>query len=345
MLLRSPEEYRPHLEEAFGRAGIRAWFERGVVRPDPAGRAYLALLRCRAEGYSAKRFAEYLSLGEVPDATDQGVPPQAWAEPERWVPADEEGEEARFGSAAGADAAIAGAGNAAQTAGMDAAPTADNDTRPVTAGSLRAPRRWEKLLVEASVVGGLDRWERRLDGLAEELRLRLGGLDDSEGPAAHAIRRDLEDLGHLRTYALPLLAELAGLPESAVWAEWLAALSALATRGLRAPERVLGLLAELAPLGPVGPVRLGEVIRVLAPRLIEIRLPPHGRRFGKVFVAPIEAARGRAFDVAFVPGLAERLFPKKIAEDPVLLDAPFFSASASISSAIRMALTISPTTM
>ena len=44
VLLRAPEEYRPHLVEAFGRAGIPAHFARGTVQPDPAGRAFLALL-------------------------------------------------------------------------------------------------------------------------------------------------------------------------------------------------------------------------------------------------------------------------------------------------------------
>ncbi|MCU0670154.1 MAG: PD-(D/E)XK nuclease family protein, partial [Myxococcota bacterium] len=48
--------------------------------------------------------------------------------------------------------------------------------------------------------------------------------------------------------------------------------------------------------------------------------PPKSRH-GKVFVAPADAARGLAFDVVFVPGLAERLFPRKIAEEPILLDA------------------------
>jgi len=40
-----------------------------------------------------------------------------------------------------------------------------------------------------------------------------------------------------------------------------------------------------------------------------------------VLVAPIDAARGLAFDVVFVPGLAERMFPQKLVEDPLLLDA------------------------
>ena len=38
--------------------------------PDPAGRAFFALLECAAEGVSARKFAEYLSLGQVPDAND-----------------------------------------------------------------------------------------------------------------------------------------------------------------------------------------------------------------------------------------------------------------------------------
>jgi hypothetical protein len=67
VLLRSPEEYRSHLEEAFARADVPVHFMRGTVRPDPAGRAFHALLRCAAENLSARRFAEYLSLGACPD--------------------------------------------------------------------------------------------------------------------------------------------------------------------------------------------------------------------------------------------------------------------------------------
>src|SRR5262249_13260903 len=49
VLLRSPEEYRAHLQEAFARASIPAHFARGAVRPDPAGRAFYSLLKCAAE--------------------------------------------------------------------------------------------------------------------------------------------------------------------------------------------------------------------------------------------------------------------------------------------------------
>ena len=90
VLLRSPEQYRATLEEAFDRAGIPAHFARGSRRPDPAGRAFYVLLCCAAEGLSARRFAEYLSLGQVPDATPDGKPPEAAPRSERWVTPDQD---------------------------------------------------------------------------------------------------------------------------------------------------------------------------------------------------------------------------------------------------------------
>src|SRR5207237_5177374 len=76
-----------------------------------------------------------------------------------------------------------------------------------------------------------------------------------------------------------------------------------------------------APMGPVGPVSLAEVRLVLARRLTELSSPPSGKRHGKIFVAPVAAARGLSFDTVFVPGLAEKVFPQKVMEDPLLRDA------------------------
>ena len=83
---------------------------------------------------------------------------------------------------------------------------------------------------------------------------------------------------------------------------------------------MLGVLSDLTPMGPLGPVELDEVLRVLTPRLLEVAERSPGNRYGRVFVGPIDAARGLAFDVVFVPGMAERVFPPKIGEDPILLD-------------------------
>src|SRR5206468_2715892 len=53
VFIRTPAKYQAHLQAAFTRAGIPAYFARGSLRPDPAGRALLALLACAAEGLSA----------------------------------------------------------------------------------------------------------------------------------------------------------------------------------------------------------------------------------------------------------------------------------------------------
>ena len=79
VLLRAPQTYLGVLEHALDRAGIPAWFHRGTRRPDPAGRALLALLACADEELSARRFAEYVSLGQVPlsEASDADL----WSPP------------------------------------------------------------------------------------------------------------------------------------------------------------------------------------------------------------------------------------------------------------------------
>jgi RecB family exonuclease len=65
----------------------------------------------------------------------------------------------------------------------------------------------------------------------------------------------------------------------------------------------------------------GEVRDVLTGELTTLAERPPADRYGRVFVGTIEQARGRSFEVVFLPGLAERVFPQKPREDPILLDA------------------------
>lgn len=310
VLLRSPEEYRAHLEEAFNRAGIPGHFARGAVRPDPAGRAFCALLKCAAEGLSAQRFAEYLSLGQVPAAAPSGGPPEAAPRGDRWIAPDPE-----LIPLIGPEEPV----ERAPSSESETAAEYIEDAR-VQGGQLRAPRRWERLLVEAAVIGGRDRWRYRIDGLANELRLRLAELGEEQETESAALARTLDDLAAFAGYALPLIDALDSLPASASWGEWLDQLGALATRALKQPERVLAVLSELAPMAPVGPAVLNEVLVVLEGLLLEVAVSPPTQRYGRIFVGPIEAARGMSFDAVFVPGLAEKMFPRKIVEEPILLD-------------------------
>ncbi len=252
ILLRSLDRHQPLIQEALERAAIPWHCTLATRRPDPSGRALLALLYCAAEGLSAARFAEYLSLGQVP-AEEQPVTP-AW---------------------------------------------------------------WERLVVDAAVIGGLPRWQSRLEGLRQEFYARYAAEEDAEERAA--LRGRIEAVENLARVALPLVGRLAELPARALWGQWTEALAALAEFALREPGRILDLLEQLEPMADVGPVTLGEVLLVLGPRLASLQPEPSGTRFGKVWVGSVEEARGLAFRRVFVPGVNEGLFPRPPAEDPLLL--------------------------
>ncbi len=304
VLLRSPERYQPLLEEAFRRAAIPGWFRRGSARPDPAGRAFLALLACAADRLSASRFAEYLSLAQVPPVDAAGAPAAVRVASAASGSVDDE--LARFQL------------DLFDPPPSDAAESESDPDAAVSNGTLRAPSGWEKLLVDAAVINGKDRWQRRLDGLAEEFRIQRRAADSTA--ARQAIDRHIAQLEHLRNFALPLIGMLAELPSLATWGEWLQALERLARHSLRQPETVLGMLAELQPMAEVGPVGFEEVTGVLEDRLRFLRVEPLKSRYGAVFVGSLEEARGWSFDVVFLPGLAEGQFPRRVFEDPLLLD-------------------------
>lgn len=309
VFLRTPQQYLGLLDHACARGGVPVYFDRGTRRPDPAGRAFVALLSCAVEGLSAKRFDEYLSLGQVP---------QVEQTPAFVRPLDE----ALGGRAIEEEPGAAGDDEADHSD--------DSDDEAVVAGTLRSPWKWEELIVESAVVGGRNRadgqarWTRRLDGLAADFGYRLRELrkeeGDDESPRIARFTRDLRNLQHLRQFALPIVGELGEWPERATWGEWLDRFSSLATRALARPTRVVQTLADLRPMAGVGPVTLEEARDVLHDRLVTLDWEPPARRYGRLFVGTPHQARGRRFRVVFLPGLAERVVPQRPREDPLLLD-------------------------
>ena len=310
ILLRQPAAYLPLVEDALSRAGVPAYVTRGTLRPNPAGRAFLSLLACAGERLSASRFAEYLSLGQTPEPAKGGGPPQRevpWVEPA--------GEQLVLKSPE-----LSPRASRPHSATDSAAEARETQEEAAPAGALRVPSQWERLLVDAAVVGGAERWKKRLAGLGAEFRLQLRAAGDEDEGHRGYLERQIGRLETLQTFALPLIEFLDALPERADWGWWLERLQELATMALRRPETVLEVLAELRPLAQVDEVGLPEVERILGERLGFSRRRPPKRRFGRVFVGGVEEAAGRSFDVVFVPGLAEGVFPRRAKEDPLLLD-------------------------
>src|SRR5262249_48371588 len=143
IFVRSPHSYFGLLEHALRRASVPAWFDRGTRRPHPAGRAFLALLACAAEHLSASRFAEYLSLGQVPnlDVADGGVLVHRSPAEDGWAVSHDEALGAR-----GEDG-IRDPGSRIRL--DEEVPAEHGEADPdqaVVAGTLRAPWKWERVL-------------------------------------------------------------------------------------------------------------------------------------------------------------------------------------------------------
>ena len=197
----------------------------------------------------------------------------------------------------------------------------ESEDMAVVDGTLRAPWKWEQLIVEASVVGGTAiaggvvstvwRTQYRMQIREAESKSR-----NRPGPA---IERDIEQPGAPAAFFAAGHRHLAAWPMHATWGEWLT-LWRVGAEVLRRPARVLEVLADLRPIAPVGPVSLDEVRNVLSERLpsLENRAPGATLR-PRLRCQPASGAG---------PRLRRRLrsrprraiFPQKPREDPMLLD-------------------------
>lgn len=177
------------------------------------------------------------------------------------------------------------------------------------------PFAWERLLVDAAVIGGRNRWETRLTGLSAELSRGMAEAQTDEERGR--IRRQLDRLESLAAFALPKIDLLSELRAPRLWGEWLEAFQMLAGEVLDNPDNLLELLTELEPMCELGPVDLSDVIRLLEQHLGNLRAEPKGNRYGRVFVGSIEEARGLFFENVYVPGLCEGAFPKTLFDNPL----------------------------
>jgi RecB family exonuclease len=289
--LRHPDRQQGALHAALDRAGVPVFFARGTRRPHPAGRALLALMRFAEEDLSATRFAEYLSFGQVPPLAWSGDP-----EPREipWCPPQDDGQ-LSFSSR------------------PPPPPPATEGAAPF--GSLEGLQKWERWLVDAAVVGGSERWGRRLAGLEREFRFQAEREDPASAERGAA---DAASVARLRRFALPLIQRLEAWRTPTRWSGWLERLRGVAADALVDPAPVLAVLAELEPMAEVGPVDQTEVRLSLMDALGELREEPGSDPYGAVFVGTPTDLVGRRFDAVAVPGVVEGSFPPPLPQDPLL---------------------------
>ena len=241
--LRAPQHYAGLLEHALERAGVPAYFERGTRRPHPAGRAFLALLACALDNLSARRFAEYLSLGQVPEAPDAA----------RAFPMSNDEVFGALGERAERQASE-------REEADEAAAAATPDT-PVRR-AFRAPWKWERLLAESKVVASEERWARRLNGLVARVRAaapraRAHRARVAADRSARAERSTTSISWRLRAADH---ADAGGVARAGGVGRVARAFRAARAARAARPDRVLRVLADLRPMGAIGPVTLDEAV-------------------------------------------------------------------------------------
>ena len=276
-------------------------------RIPPAARSSRSL-SCAVDGLSAKRFDEYLSLGQVPQC-DRPAPSRGRHAARRSV--------CRRGPRGSRRRPTTGS-DATRSRRTPPIEPIDSDDEAVVAGTLRSPWKWEELIVESAVVGGRTRdegkarWRRRLDGLAADFRLPdRGTAEGRAGIGAHrALRARSQEPAHLRQFALPIVDALADWPEQAHVGRVDRAHSARWQRAAcsRPDARAADAGGPAARWPTSGRCRSRKRATCCTTASSRSTGSRRARRYGRLFVGTPHQARGRSFRVVLRagPGRARR---------------------------------------
>jgi ATP-dependent helicase/nuclease subunit B len=300
IFLEDASTYQPVLADALKRAEIPAFFAQERRLPHVSGRAFLALLRCRQEDFSAARFQEFLSYG-------------VHAQPQR----------APAGMETPLSVPWSTGVNPAQLSFSIPVAKPSFDASLASENPLRRTLLWQKQLGEAQVLRGKARYPRRLAGLKASMtrKLEASVVEGAPETVKNRLAEDLRAVEDLQTFTLPVIAALDALPVPGTSdASWHSSLVRLAITALHQPDEVLSVLQALLPWLELGSLDLDQVQARLAAELHTASQADEERRYGKVFVGEPDDAPGRTFRVVFVPGLCEGAFGRRASEDPILLD-------------------------
>ncbi len=207
---------------------------------------------------------------------------------------------------------------------------------PVRSGGRRVRTvAWDRLTRAAGVTHGLASWSDRLDRHRAMLQDRLtdARTDDevSEARVAH-FEREVADTDHVTEFVTSLAADIAR--PRGTWADWAKWAGAFLTRTLGGPasrtnwppdeeQAVDEVIHALDRLSALDEVEAGPD-RATFRRALESELDttaPQTSRFGAgLLVGPVRSLAGLDLDVVLVLGMADGLFPTRVADDNLLPD-------------------------
>jgi hypothetical protein len=193
--------------------------------------------------------------------------------------------------------------------------------------------RWEVISQEAGIVKGLDSWERRLNKYMSGKRQQISELE-ADDDASPARLRGQQGLLESARKLLDFVNEAAGQPppKSGRWSDFAGWAVTVLGNFIYRPhtwpgehqkelETVKERVADLGALDSIEPGTDRASFRRMLEDSLSGRSRQHGRTGTGVFAAPLSLAQLMDFDVVFIMGMAEGVFPPGSPDDALLPDA------------------------
>lgn len=196
------------------------------------------------------------------------------------------------------------------------------------------PSQWDSLSKRAGIIRGLTQWQDKLRRFANDRRrdaARWAAQTEVSDAKADLMAAESHAADQLAGFITGLAAALTPPAEGSSWAafsQWAgailerygppaAALSDAELENLNRIREMVGSLAELDPLESGGGIDFAVFRQTLEEHLTAT--PGHLGAMGQgVFVGPVAAAAGMAFDAVHLVGLVEGAFPPPLRESPLL---------------------------
>lgn len=180
---------------------------------------------------------------------------------------------------------------------------------------------WERLTRAAGVSRGAASWNERLRRLRAGLESPAPASADPDESPRPRRDRELAALDALEVRLAEIRPRVEGLKRSRRWADAARELREVRRRWFPEATEVDGALDDLAALDSCGePCDLPGLLWLLD-QVLTRPAPAVGDDRERIFVGNVMEARGLDFDHLFVLGVTEKVFPRAVTQDPILLDA------------------------